>query len=105
MRTLGDVVLTIAVALVAAGAAALGFAVLPLAWFVALFMLCALLASAAAGLARRRRQRAARKAVADAQAARLAQLRQRVQTTKARERALEKAQLAVIENFRREYGL
>jgi ABC-type bacteriocin/lantibiotic exporter with double-glycine peptidase domain len=96
---------TAMVALVVAGLAALAVVLLPLIWFVVALMVCAVLSLAVRGKIRRERRHAERKAAADAQAARLTELQRQADTLRARERAVEKAQLNVMEDFRREYGL
>jgi hypothetical protein len=48
---------------------------------------------------------AQREATEEAQAARLADLNRRADALKARERAAEDAQMAVLQSFRREHGL
>jgi hypothetical protein len=105
MSKASQLLLTAMVALVAAGVAALAFALLPLLLFVIIVVACTALALAVWRRICRERRQAERKAAADAQAARLAELRREADALKAREQAVETVQLAVIEDFRREYGL
>jgi Flp pilus assembly protein TadB len=74
-------------------------------WFVAVLLTCAVLALAAAAWIRRDRARAKRKAIEEDQAARLTDLKRRAAALEAREHAIENAQLAVLQSFRREHGL
>ena len=105
MRSAIRLLLTGAIAFVAAGVAALALVLLPLFCVVAVLLSCAGLALAAAAWIRRDRARAHRKAIEEAQAARLADLNRRADALKARERAVENAQAAVLQSFRREHGL
>jgi hypothetical protein len=68
-------------------------------------VLCATLALGAEVLARRDPARTKREEMAQAHAARLAELKRRSDTLKARERAVERAQMEVLVGFRREHGL
>jgi hypothetical protein len=72
---------------------------------VAVLLSCAVLALAATAWIRRDRALAQRKATEEAQAARFADLNRRADALKARERAAEDAQMAVLQSFRREHGL
>jgi hypothetical protein len=94
-----------ALTLLAAGAAALALAVLPLSWFVLGVVLCGTLALVAEVVARRRAARTKRDEAARADAARLAKLKQTSETLKARERAVERAQMEVLEGFRQEHEI
>lgn len=85
-----------ALTLLAAGVAALALAVLPLSWFVLGVVLCGTLALVAEVVARRRAARTKRDEVARADAARLTKLKQTSETLKARERAVERAQMEVL---------
>ena len=91
--------------LLAAGVAALAFAMLPLPWFISGVLLCGTLALVAEVLARRGAARTKHDEAARAVAARLAELKQTSETLKARERAVESVQMEVLEGFRREHGL
>lgn len=91
--------------LLAAGVAALAFAVLSLLWFVVGVVLCGTLALVAEVLARRDAARTKHGETARAHAARLAELKRTSASLKARERAVERAQMEVLEGFRREHGL
>ena len=94
-----------ALTLLAAGLAALAFAALSLLWFVVGVVLCGTLAVVAEVLARRDADRTKREETAQAHAARLAELKRTADTLKAREHAVERAQMEVLEGFRREHGL
>lgn len=90
--------------LLAAGLAALAFAALPLLWFVVGVVLCGTLALLAEVLARRAAARTEHEETAQARATRLAELTRKADALKARERAVERAQMEVLEGFRREHG-
>lgn len=105
MRNASQLLLTVTVSLIAAGVAALAFALLPPVFFVVGMVGCTALALAVWGTVRRDGRHAVQKAAADANAARLTERQRKVDTLKAREQALEKAQLAVIADFRGQYGL
>ena len=91
--------------LLAAGLAALAFAALSPLWFVVSVVLCGTLALTAEVLARRDAARTKREETAQARAARLAELKRESDALKAREGAVERAQMEVLEGFRREHGL
>jgi hypothetical protein len=105
MRSANRLLLTATIAFVAAGGAALVLLLLPLVWFVAVLLSCAVFALAAAAWIRRDRARAQREAIEEAHAARLADLNRQADALKARERAIENAQMSVLRSFRREHGL
>ncbi len=100
MRSAIRLLLTVATAVVAAGVAALALALLPLVWVVAVLLSCTGLGLAAAAWIHRDRARAQRKAIEEAQAARLADLNRRADALQARERGVENAQTGVLESFR-----
>jgi len=91
--------------LLAAGTAALAFAVLPLLWFVFAVVLCVVLVVGSEVLARRETTRTKNEEATRAHAGRLAGLKRKSDSLKARERAVEQAQMEVLEGFRREHGL
>ena len=94
-----------ALTLLAAGLAALAFAALSLLWFVVGVVLCGTLAVVAEVLARRDAARTKREEAAKAHAAWLAELKRTADTLKAREHAVERAQMEVLEGFRQEHGV
>jgi hypothetical protein len=91
--------------LLAAGAAALAFAVLSLLSFVLSVLGCGALALIAELLARRGAAHTKHEEAAQAHAVRLAELKRTSDSLKMRERAVERAQMEVLEGFRREHGL
>jgi membrane protein required for beta-lactamase induction len=91
--------------LLTAGLAALAFDALSLLWFVLGVVLCGTLSLVAEVLVRRDAARTKREETAQAHAARLAELKRKSDTLKARERSVERAQMEVLEGFRRERGL
>ena len=105
IRSAPRIVQATAFTLLAAGIAALAFAALSLLWFVVGVVLCGTLAVVAEVLARRDADRTKREETAQAHAARLAELKRTADTLKAREHAVERAQMEVLEGFRREHGL
>ena len=104
MHSANRLVLTATIAFIAAGVAAITLLLLPLVWFVVVLLLSVVLALAAAVWIRRDAARAEREALEEARAARLADLKRHADGLKARERAIEKAQMGVLESFRREHG-
>ena len=84
-----------ALALVAAGIAALAFALVSLLWFVVGVVVSGALALIAEVVARRGARRTKREDAAQAHAARLAELTGKADVLKARERAIERAQMEV----------
>ena len=94
-----------AVTLLAAALAALAFAALSLLWFVVGVLLCGAFALVGEVLARRNAARMKREERAQAHAARLGELERKSETLKARERAVERAQMEVLDGFRREHRL
>ena len=105
LRSVARILQTTALALVAAGIAALAFALVSLLWFVVGVVVSGALALIAEVVARRGARRTKREDAAQAHAARLAELTRKADALKARERAVERAQMEVLEGFRREYGL
>lgn len=105
IRSIPRIIQATALALLAAGTAALALAVLPLLWFVFAVVLCGVLAVGGEVLARREATRAKNEEATQAHAARLAELKRKSDSLKARERAVEQAQMEVLEGFRREHGL
>jgi membrane protein required for beta-lactamase induction len=105
IRSAPRIIQATAFTLLAAGLAALAFAALSLLWFVVGVVLCGTLALVAEVLARRDAARAKHEEAARAHAARLAELRRTSDTLKARERAVERVQMEVLEGVRREHGL
>jgi type III secretory pathway component EscV len=105
IRSIPRIIQATALALLAAGAAALAFAALSLLWFVFAVVLCAVLAVGGEVLARRKAARTKNVEATQAHAARLAELKRKSDSSKARERAVEHAQMEVLEGFRREHGL
>jgi len=94
-----------ALTLLAAGVAALAFAALSLLWFVVGVVLCGTLALLAEVLARSEAARTKHDETARAHAAGLAELKRTSDSLKARERAVERAQMEVLEGFRQEHGV
>ena len=105
VRSVARLLQATALALVAAGIAALAFALVSLLWFVVGVVVSGVLASIAEVVARRGARRTKREDAAQANAARLAELTRKADALKARERAVERAQMEVLEGFRREHGL
>jgi len=105
IRSAPRIIQATAFTLLAAGLAALAFAALSLLWFVVGVVLCGTLALGAEVLARRDAARRKHEEAAQAHAARLAELRRTSDTLKARERAVERAQMEVLDGFGREHNL
>ena len=105
IRSIPRIIQATALALLAAGTAALAVALLPLLWFVFAGALCAVLAVGGAVLARRGATRTKNEEATQAHAARLAELNRKSDSLKARACAVEQAQMEVLEGFRREHGL
>jgi hypothetical protein len=105
IRSVPRIIQATALALLAAGTAALAFAVLRLLWFVLAVVLCAVLAVGGEVLARREATRTKNEEATRAHAGLLAELKRKSDSLKARERAVEQAQMEVLEGFRREHGL
>jgi hypothetical protein len=104
MRSVSPFLVATTITFVAAGVAALALVLLPLVFFVAIVASCALLALVGAALTRKDTACTQREAIAEAQAARLADLNGRADVLKARERAVESVQMAVLRSVRREHG-
>lgn len=105
IRSAPRIIQATAFTLLAAGLAALAFAALSLLWFVVGVVLCGTLALVAEVLARRDAARTKREEAAQAHAARLAELDRKSDALKTRERAVERAQMEVLEGFHRKHGL
>lgn len=97
--------LTATIAFIAAGVAAIALLLLSLVWFVVVLLVCAALAIGAAATIRKGEVYLRRDAMREAHTARLADLNQQAEALKEREHAVENAQMAVLEQFRREHEL